>query len=107
MSDSYQAIYDAVRSRISGGNIGDIAERALREAFDFGHARAILQEQIYAVGQEMTRPSAIYRPELVQDGNAWLAMYGDLPSGCVGTGDTPEAAMRDFDATWFKPAKVA
>ncbi len=32
MSDTYQAIYDAVRSRISGGNISDAVESAMRDA---------------------------------------------------------------------------
>ena len=103
MSD-YQAIYDAVRSRISGGDIGSVAERIFYQCFDMGHARAMLQEQISSVGFEMVRPSVLYRPELIQDGNAWLAMYGDLPTGCVGTGDTPEAAMADFDAAWHRKA---
>ena len=46
MSDSYQAIYDAVRSRISGGNISDAVDRAAREAFDMGNTRAIAIEAI-------------------------------------------------------------
>jgi hypothetical protein len=37
----------------------------------------------------------------VQDGNAWLAIYGDLPSGVVGSGDSPELAMADFDRAWY------
>lgn len=32
MSDSYQAIYDAVRSRISGGNIADAVTEVARSA---------------------------------------------------------------------------
>lgn len=40
MSDSYQAIYDAVRSRISGANVGDAVERAARDVFDMGMTMA-------------------------------------------------------------------
>jgi len=32
--DSYQAIYDAVRSRITGADLGDIFERAVRQGMD-------------------------------------------------------------------------
>jgi hypothetical protein len=103
MSD-YQAIYDAVRSRISGGDVSGTVERVMYECFDMGHARAMLQEQITSVGFELVRPSVLFRPTLLQDGNAWLAMYGDLPTGCVGAGDTPAAAMADFDAAWNRKA---
>jgi hypothetical protein len=104
MSDSYQAMYDAVRSRISGGDISGTVERVLTECFDISWQKQHLQQEIYAVAAEMVRPSVLYRPELLQDGNAWLAMYGDLPTGCVGTGDTPAAAMADFDAAWHRKA---
>jgi hypothetical protein len=107
MSDSYQAVYDAVRSRISNGNIGDAIRDVALQTFDFGHVRALAQEQIGIVGYEMARPSVLFRPELTQDGNAWLAIYGDLPTGCVGVGDTPAAAMADFDKVWYRPAVVA
>lgn len=49
-------------------------------------------------------PHVLMRPTLVQDGNAWLAIYGDLPTGVVGTGSTPAEAMADFDAAWTRPA---
>jgi hypothetical protein len=49
-------------------------------------------------------PHVLMRPTLIQDGNAWLAIYGDLPTGVVGTGSTPAEAMADFDAAWTKPA---
>lgn len=104
MSDTHQAIYDAVRSRISGGDIGSVVERVLAECFDISWQKQHLQQEIYVVSAAMTRPSVLYRPELLQDGNAWLAMYGDLPTGCVGAGDTPEAAMADFDAAWHRKA---
>lgn len=100
--DSYQAVYDAVRSRINPVNTYDVVERAARDAFDMGHARALLQEQVGAVGHEMVRPSVIYRPKISQDGDQWCALYGDdLVQGVAGFGDTPDAAMRAFDVAWW------
>jgi hypothetical protein len=105
MTDTHQAIYDAVRSKISGGDVGSVVERVLSECFDISWQKQHLQQEIYTVSGEMTRPSVLYRPELIQDGNAWLAIYGDLPTGVVGCGDTPDKAMRDFDAAFLRVAK--
>jgi hypothetical protein len=101
--DSYQAVYDATRSRINPVNTHDVVERAAREAFDMGNARAMLIEQIYSAGNEMVRPSAIYRPRLLLDGTKWCALYGDnLMDGVAGFGDTPAEAMAAFDLAWTK-----
>jgi hypothetical protein len=102
MSDSYQATYDATRSRISNGDVG----RAVHEAVSAnisgaGHAIALLQEQVGIVGNEMMRPSVLYRPAISIDGNQWCALYGDnLRDGVAGFGDTPADAMRAFDEAW-------
>lgn len=46
-------------------------------------------------------PSAIYRPAISKDGDKWCALYGDnLQDGVAGFGDTPAAAMYDFDKNW-------
>jgi hypothetical protein len=101
--DSYQPIYDAVRSRISGGNVGEAVERAAREAFDMGMTRQILQEEFLSAAHEMQRPSVLYRPTISADGTAWCALLGDnLQEGVAGFGDTPDAAMRDFDIVFWK-----
>ena len=101
--DSYQAIYDAVRSKISHADSADIIGGAVREAFDFSHARAMLQEQIYSIGAEMVRLSVLWRSTVAPDGTKWCALYGpDLAEGISGFGDTPDEAMRDFDQNWFK-----
>lgn len=101
MSDSYQAIYDAVRSRISGGNIGDAVERCAREAFDMGYTRDIIQQEFVSAAYEMQRPSAIYRPALAPDGDHWCALYGEnLVEGLAAFGKTPDEAMRAFDKAW-------
>ncbi len=101
MSDTYQAVYDAARSRMQNGDIGSAVESAIRDAnvsFYFEQACHGIAESFYGYSV----PSAIYKPELTKDGNAWLAIYGDLPTGVVGCGDTPEQAMADFDKRWTK-----
>lgn len=103
MSDSYQAIYDAVRSRISGGNISDAVERVCRDAFDMGNTRAILTEQFCASAMEMARPSVLFKPTLAIDGDMWCALLGDdLASGLAGFGKTPADAMTAFDQAFYK-----
>lgn len=103
MSDSYQAIYDAVRSRISNGDIGQAVHDVCWQHFDMSHVRAMAQEQIYAVGFEMMRPSVLWRPTIVPDGTKWSALYGEnLMEGVCGFGNTPEEAMADFDNNWWK-----
>ena len=100
MSDNYQAVYDAVRSRFYG-DFMDAFERALSGAFDFGHARMMMQEQISTVGYEHARPSVLFRPSIGRDGNMWCALYGeDLMDGVAGFGETPEKAMEAFDKAW-------
>ena len=89
MSSTYQAIVDAIQ----------------RE--NIGHHFAMAKEDIRMIFSEHATPAAIYRPTLSQDGNAWLAIYGDLPTGVVGTGNSPEEAMQDFNKAWFKSATTA
>lgn len=49
-------------------------------------------------------PHVLFRPRLSIDGNQWCALYGDnLQGGVAGFGDSPEAAMADFDKAWCKP----
>jgi predicted RNase H-like HicB family nuclease len=103
MSDSYQAIYDAVRSRISNGDIGEAVLNAASRAFDISFFTARLQEQMYATAQEMQRPSAIFRPKLSIDGTSWCALLGaDLETGLCAFGDTPSEAMTAFDQAYWK-----
>jgi hypothetical protein len=102
MSD-YQAIYDAVRSRISGGNIGEIVRQVAHHAFDISHAVAMLQQDFAIAAQEMQRPSVLYRPSVAPDGNKWCALYGEnIMDGVCGFGDTPAEAMAAFDHAWTK-----
>lgn len=101
-----QEIYDAARSRISSCDVGAAIREVAREAFDLGVARMVLQEQIGAIGYEMSRPSVIFRPTITQDGDHFLVILGDLPSGVVGTGKSPDEATKDFDAAWYRVAKA-
>ena len=101
MSDSYQAIYDAVRSRITGGNISEAVREAAHSAFDISHSQAMVRDQFMAVTWEMQRPAVLFRPSVYADGGQWCALYGaDIMSGVCGFGETPEAAMDDFDKNW-------
>ena len=101
MSDSYQAIYDAVRSRICNGDVGAAVSDVAFQAFDISHDKAMIREQLLAAAYEMARPSAIYRPAISIDGNMWCALYGDnLQDGVAGFGPSPAEAMQDFDKNW-------
>lgn len=98
MSDAYQPIYDAVRSRIFNGDIGAATEAAMRNIGDYA-----LQafQQIPWSFEGYARPSAIYKPRIAMDGNKWICVLGDnIITGVVGTGDSPELAMQDFDKNW-------
>ena len=101
--DSYQAVYDAVRSRINGDFVGAV-ESAARLCFEgMSYVPQHMQQEVYAVSGEMTRPSVLFKPQLMADGDQWCAAYGeDAMSGIVAFGDTPDAAMRAFDLAWTK-----
>lgn len=102
--EAYQPIYDAVRSRLSNGDIGQAVEAVLREA-NFSHyverAAVTITEEAVRVADAQAAPSAVYRPALSIDGNQWCALYGaNLQDGVAGFGDSPSDAMRDFDNNW-------
>jgi len=105
--DSYQAVYDAVRSRISGGNIGDAVEQAIRDA-NVAHYAEVASHAIQVAASQYDLPSVKFRPKLFIDGDQWCALYGtNLQDGVAGFGDSPANAMWDFDRNWCKslPAK--
>jgi hypothetical protein len=108
MSDTYQAVYDAARSRIHGGDVGQSVEAALRDAFgNADHVIRCAMQEIAVSFAEHARPSAVYRPSLGRDGNKWCALYGaNLAEGVAGFGDSPEQAMADFDVNWSKQITV-
>lgn len=108
MSDSYQAIYDAVRSRISGGNIGEAVADVARQSFDISMTVAMLGQEIVWTAEchrqaaaEAMRPAVLFKPRVFMDGNQWCALYGDnLHDGCAGFGDSIAEAMSTFDVEW-------
>ena len=97
----YQAIYDAVRSRIHGCDVGAAIQEVARQCFDISNLLPHAQQEVYVISEAMTRPSVLYRPAISADGTAWCALYGpNLQDGVAGFGDTPDAAMRAFDESW-------
>ena len=104
MSDTYQAVYDAVRSRISHCDIGSAVESAIREAQISWHverASIAITEAVSSAAAAHATPSAVYRPSLSIDGNQWCALYGDdLQRGVAGFGGSPAEAMQDFHNNW-------
>lgn len=103
MVDTYQAVYDAVRSRFHGCDTSSIVERAAHEGFDFGYAKQILQQEIVAVSHEMQRPSVVFRPRIFPDGDMWCVLLGEnLQVGISGFGKTPAEATAAFDAAFWK-----
>lgn len=100
--DSYQPIYDAVRSKISGGDVGSILERAAYEKFDISFAVSIVQQEMVVAAQEMGRPAVVFKPTLSRDGNMWCALLGEnIMEGVAGFGETPAAAMTAFDNAFY------
>lgn len=104
MSDAYQPIFDAVRSRISGCDAGQVMEQVLRESFSMAdHMILCVAQEWSGAALEQQRPSVLFRPSIKVDGNQWCALYGEnLQDGIAGFGDSPADAMRDFDTNWAK-----
>jgi hypothetical protein len=75
--------------------------------------RELTNEELNAISiwrsreETMSTPSYMLRPRVVKDGNAWLAIYGDLATGVVGNGTTPAKAFLAFDYAWegIRPTK--
>ena len=104
--ESYQAIYDAVRSRITGADLGDIFERAIRQGMDVSHQAACVAQEFSIAAYEMARPSVLYRPVLSLDGDHWCALYGvNIQEGVAGFGKSPKEAMDAFDKAWGEVLK--
>lgn len=100
--DSYDAVYNAVRQQIQFCDAQLAVGMATRDAFS-GASYAIEMVKVAAEQAfwDMGRPSVLYRPRLFIDGNLWCALYGDnLQDGVAGFGDSPSAAMLDFDKQW-------
>lgn len=95
--ETYQPIYDAVRSRLCNGDIGAAIESSVREA-GISHYTSMAAEAVMQAAAEYERPCALFRPKIYIDGNQWCALYGDnIQDGVAGFGDSPANAMWDFD----------
>ena len=110
MSDSYQAIYDAVRSRISPGHLD--GDKIAREVAAMFYTASQMYHQAGCDAQrteeERQRPSVLFRPSLSLDGAQWCALYGaNIQDGVAGLGESPDAAMRAFDRAWGAKLTVA
>lgn len=106
MSDTYQAVYDAVRSRFGGCDVGE----AIRSAIHLDGSFAIegVRQDFSIAAYEMHRPSVFYRPAIAIEGNMWCALYGsNLKDGVAGFGESPALAMQDFDINWSKSLESA
>ena len=103
MSDNYQAVFDAVRSRFHGCDVGESVGRGMREAFgNADYQISCVAREYESAAQEQQRPCAVFKPKLSMDGNQWCALYGDnLQEGVAGFGDTPAQAMAEFDKQWY------
>lgn len=100
--DSYQAVYDATRSKISNGDVGSAIESAIRD-MSLSHYVQMAMRQVEDHAAEFSRPSVLFRPDISIDGDKWLALYGkNLQDGVAGFGDSPAGAMADFDDNWCR-----
>ena len=98
--DTYQAVYDAVRSRMGTFDAAGLQDRIV-QSFDFSHAAALIQQGFQIAAYEQARPCVLYRPSVSIDGDQWCALYGDnLQGGVAGFGKSPALAMTDFDKNW-------
>ena len=98
--DSYQAIYDAVRSQVFNGDIGQAVAQVVRESGIESYVESFRQlgEEL---AEEMMRPSVMYRPKVFIDGDKWCALYGEnIQEGVAGFGISPSDAMHAFDKEW-------
>jgi len=102
MNDTYQPVYDAVRSRMSNFNASELIERIVQN-FDISCEVEHVKQGYLQASYEQQRPSTLFKPSLSIDGNQWCALYGeDLQCGVAGFGDSPAKAMEDFDKEWVK-----
>jgi len=65
------------------------------------HAADMVNNRIQQTINYYEEPSAIYKPKVFPDGDKWCALYGDnIQEGVCGFGDTPAAAIIDFNNCW-------
>lgn len=100
--DSYQPIYDAIRSKISNGDIGAAVEQVFRE-MNLGHYAMQAGYAAIEAANEHARPSVVFRPIIQRDGDHWCALLGEnLQTGVAAFGKSPAEAMWEFDKAWHE-----
>lgn len=99
MTDTYQAVYDAIRSRFHGCDTDTVVRNAVQDAFSMAnHHMACVAQEYCCAARDTTRPHVLYRLTPFQDGDHWCVLLGDdLQVGIVGFGETPMKACHDFD----------
>lgn len=45
---------------------------------------------------------SLLKPSIFVEGNQWCVLYGDDRTGVAGFGDSPHAAVLDFNSAWYK-----
>jgi hypothetical protein len=66
----------------------------------FCMVEGVMRQEIEAA-KLRNSPHYIYRPRIFMDGTRYCALYGDdIQVGITGFGETPAAAMKDFDRVW-------
>ena len=74
--DTYQPIYDAVRSCIRNGDVGAAVEMAFRNA-DLGNFAGQALYAVQRATEEYERPCVVFKARLYRDGDQWCAIVGD------------------------------
>lgn len=98
--ESYDAIYQAVRSKISGGDISRAVQDHLH-SLNLSHYAEMASRAAIDAANEQARPCVVYKPDLFLDGEHWCALFGrDLAVGVAGFGKSPAEAMYEFDKAW-------
>jgi len=100
--DTYQPIYDAVRSGITSFDGQSLIDRIAVNFVDISHHLEIVKQEFLNAAFEMQRPSVIFKPKISRDGDQWCVLLGDdLQIGVAGFGSTPDEAVRNFDKQWY------
>jgi len=103
MSDNYEAVYNAVRSRFNGCDTSQAVESAISNAFSNMYViPEVVRGCISEAAIEMMRPFFLLKPKVFPDGDMWCALYGEnLQEGVAGFGETPAKASTQFDIEWL------
>ncbi len=99
--ETYQPIYDAVRSRMSNCDVGSSIHDAIR-SIGLDHITHLATCALQEVSAEYTRPFITMKPDMSVDVNQYCFLHGpNLQEGVAGFGDTPEKAALNFDHNFY------